>query len=70
MGFKQQTRQVVMNPFLWFQRLFVPPEESDNPNEVPPLEDDTPFVFSQHLRIVLAIAVSIIAALVLWWIMV
>lgn len=59
-----------MNPFLWFQRLFVPPPESDKPEGIPDLEDDSPFVFSQHLRIVLAICVCIISAFVIWWIMV
>lgn len=58
-----------MSPLLWLQRLFVPQDEPDDPNSIPDLEDEQPFVFSQHFRIVLAIFVTFISALVIWWIM-
>lgn len=59
-----------MNPFIWFQRLFVPRDEADNSDNVPGLEDESPLVFTQHLRIVLAIVICIISAFVIWWILV
>lgn len=58
-----------MNPFLWFQRLFVPAEDREESGTIPGLEDESPFVFTQHLRIVIAIVISIISALVIWWIL-
>lgn len=58
-----------MNPFLWFQRLFVPAPESDDSDDIPELRDETPFVFTQHLRIVTAIVITIISAMVIWWIL-
>lgn len=57
-----------MNPFLWFQRLFVPAPESDTPDQG--LEEENPFAFGHHIRIILAIIISIISAGVLWWIMI
>lgn len=59
-----------MSPFLWLQRLFVPPSENGDPENAADLENTEPFVFSQHLRVVLAILVCIISAFVIWWIMV
>lgn len=56
-----------MSPLLWLQRLFERPSESEE--GIPPLEDSTPFVFTQHMRIVLAILVCIFSAFVIWWIL-
>ncbi len=61
-----------MSPLLWFQRLFVPqesPDEHQDVNDLPGLADDSSFVFGQHLRILLAILISILAAVMMWWIM-
>lgn len=59
-----------MSPLLWLQRLFVPNNKDDqlDIDGIPDLEEDSPFVFSQHMRIVLAIIISFISALVMWWI--
>lgn len=56
----------------WFQCLFGSGDENrehQDVNDLRSLEDDTPFIFTQHMRILLAIAVTFIAACVLWWIM-
>lgn len=63
-----------MSPLLWLQRLFVPRDEAEkqdgeNVGGVPDIEE-SPFVFNQHMRIVLAIVVSFISAIVIWWILV
>lgn len=58
-----------MSPLLWLQRLFNPPSEEAEEG-IPPLEDSSPFVFTQHMRIVLAIVICIISAFVIWWILV
>ncbi|MBS6828388.1 MAG: hypothetical protein KH208_00715 [Desulfovibrio sp.] len=48
----------------WLQRIFSPPSTGD-----PDLEDETSgFEWNQNVRIVLAIIVVIISALVVWWI--
>lgn len=54
-----------MHPLLWLQRLFMPPSDPDAPG----LEEESQFVFGQHLRVVLAIVVCILSAGVIWWIM-
>ncbi len=53
--------------FGWLQKIFDRPEESED--GVPPLEDSAPFVFTQHMRIVLAILICILSAFVIWWIL-
>lgn len=60
-----------MSPLGWFQRLFAShnDEEQQDVNDLCNLEDDTPFVFTQHMRILLAIVVTFISACVIWWIM-
>lgn len=58
-----------MSPLHWLQNLFTPKEQSDDPNVLPDLEDSEPFVFSQHLRIILAILFAVFSAGILWWIM-
>lgn len=59
-----------MSPLLWLQRLFVPQNRDDQLHigDIPDMEDDNPFVFTTHMRIVLAILVTFISALVMWWI--
>ena len=61
-----------MSPLAWIQRLFVPRHQDDqlSIDGIPDLEDDSPFVFTQHMRIVLAILVTFLSAMVIWWIMV
>lgn len=53
----------------WLKGLFGshPEEDSDT---IPDMEYDEPFVFSQHLRIVLAIVITLLSAVVIWWILV
>lgn len=59
-----------MSPLLWFQRLFVPKsDESDEEKELSGLEE-SPFVFGQHIRIVLAMLVAFLSAIFIWWILV
>lgn len=53
----------------WFKGL-MGSHDPDDPDAIPDMEYDEPFVFSQHLRIVLAIVVTIIGACVVWWILV
>ena len=59
-----------MSFLLWVQRLFVPKDTDDttDANELPELEDNQPFVFGQHLRIIIAIVIAFISALFMWWI--
>ena len=58
-----------MHPLLWIQRLFAPkPENDENGLTGPAPEEQTPFTWNQHLRIILAIVVMIISAMVMWWI--
>lgn len=57
-----------MSPLLWLQRLFVPKPDSVESNEPVDLEP-TPFIWSQHLRIVLALLIVLISSGVLWWIL-
>ena len=48
----------------WLQRMFSPPSTGD-----PDLEDEiSGFEWNQNVRIVLAILVVFISALVVWWI--
>lgn len=58
-----------MSPLLWLQRLFVPKEDTENTDTLPEIENEDPFVFSQHLRIIAAILFSLVSAGILWWIM-
>ncbi len=44
-------------------------EENDEDKAIPDMEYDDPFIFSQHLRIVLAIVVTLLSAAVIWWIL-
>lgn len=59
-----------MSFLLWVQRLFVPKETdgSADGTELPELEDNQPFVFGQHLRIIVAIIIAFVSALFMWWI--
>lgn len=56
--------------FSWFQRLFSDkePEDKVEIGTVSGLEDENPFVFSQHMRIIFAIFITMLSAVVLWWI--
>ena len=58
-----------MSPLLWLQRLFVPPAADSEEDGIPPLEDSSPFVVTQHMRIVLAILICILSGVVIWWIL-
>lgn len=58
-----------MSPFSWLQQLFATRQEPDDPNVIPVLEDDEPFILTQHMRIILAIFFCAVSAGVLWWIM-
>lgn len=59
-----------MSPLEWLHRVFVPTNNEDKLDirDIPNLEDDSPIVFTQHMRIVLAIVVTFISALIMWWI--
>lgn len=59
-----------MSFLLRLQRFFVPKEQdpADETNGLPDLEDNQPFVFGQHLRIVTAIIIAFVSALFMWWI--
>lgn len=51
----------------WLQRIFSPPSTSGND---PELDDETPgFEWNQNARIVLAIIIVVISALVVYWIL-
>lgn len=54
----------------WVQKLLVGSEQdaSGDVNDLPELEDNQPFVFGQHLRIIAAIVIAFISALFMWWI--
>lgn len=58
-----------MSPFAWLRSLFASETPPEDPNVIPDLEDNEPFVFSQHLRIIAAIIFCILSAGILWWIM-
>lgn len=60
-----------MSPLLWLQRLFVPkPEEDGEPQEGLQDFENSPLVSGQHLRILIAIAVVFLSAMVMWWILI
>lgn len=59
--------RIPMNPLHWLKRIFVPDQDTVEANQ---LQDESPFAFGPHLRIVLAIIISIISAGVIWWILV
>lgn len=59
-----------MSIWLWLQRLVVPKEPTeDDDKAVETGYDEEPFVFTQHLRVILAIIITIVGAGVMWWIM-
>lgn len=64
-----------MSPLLWLQRLFVPRDEEGNAEDGNSGEsgvvdvNESPFVFNQHMRIVAAIIVTFVGAIVVWWIL-
>lgn len=55
-----------MDPFHWLKRIFVPDKDAESPNQ---LQEESPFDFGPHIRIVLAIIISIVSAAVIWWIL-
>lgn len=57
-------------PLSFLQRLFAPkePEDKVEIGAVSGLDDENPFVFSQHMRIVFAIFITMLSAVFLWWI--
>ena len=57
-----------MSPLLWLQRLFVPKSDEEDSTEQVEMEP-SPFEMNQHIRIIIALLVVLIAAGVLWWIL-
>lgn len=55
-----------MDPFHWLKRIFVPDKDPGEENQ---LQEESPFDFGPHIRIVLAIVISIVSAGVIWWIL-
>jgi len=61
-----------MSPLLWLKKIFVPEDQQEDQqdvNDLRGLEEDSSFLFSQHMRVLLAILVAFISALCIWWIM-
>lgn len=57
-----------MSPLLWLQRLFAPKENEENSEQAID-EEESRFTFNEHMRIVLAMVIVIVSALVMWWIL-
>lgn len=49
----------------WLQKLFMSNDDEDEDQ----INEQSSFLQSQHLRIVIAMAVVFISALVMWWIL-
>lgn len=61
-----------MSPLSWLQRVFAPRADAEEGSESQTLtgfEEESPFVWGQHMRIVIAMLVVFISALVMWWIL-
>lgn len=52
----------------WLQKLFSSRNEEDELENDNPVEEN-PFEFGQHVRIVIAMLVVLVSALVMWWIL-
>ena len=64
-------RKLLENMMGWLNNLFGG-KESEEDAEDQPLEeinDDAPFVITEHMRIVAAIIVMILSAFAMWWIL-
>lgn len=60
-----------MSPLLWLQRLFMPrTDEEQEPQEGLQDFESSSSAGGQHLRILLALAVVVVSAMVMWWILV
>lgn len=57
-----------MSFLLWLQRQFSSHNDEDLPDDSIENEEN-PFEFGQHLRIVIAMLVVVISAFVMWWIL-
>ncbi len=55
-----------MDPLHWLKRIFVPDKDAEETNQ---LQEESPFSFGPHIRIVLAIIICIMSAGVIWWIL-
>ena len=56
--------------FGWLQNMFSSRLASTDAEDLPDFdEEESSFVWTEHMRIVLAIVVMIISAFVMWWIM-
>lgn len=55
-----------MSVIAWLKRVFVP-QPSDNEGDE--LEEQS-FSFTEHMRIVVAMLIVLLSAMVLWWILV
>lgn len=49
----------------WLQKLFVSNDDDDEEQ----VQEQSSFLQSQHLRIVIAMAVVFVSAMVMWWIL-
>lgn len=57
----------------WLHKLFASKpdtDEEENGNEIDDFEEEPGFVWNEHMRIVLAIIVVVISAIVMWWILI
>lgn len=56
--------------FGWLQNLFRSNLDSTDAENLPDFDDDdSSFVWTEHMRIVLAICIMIVSAFIMWWIM-
>lgn len=56
--------------FEWLSKLFSSGSANDENKDLTlsELQGDSPFIFSEHMRIILAIIIMILGACVIWWI--
>lgn len=53
----------------WLKNIFVPQHDLEGGQE-DTIREDAPSIWNEHMRIVLAIIVVFISALVMWWILI
>lgn len=61
-----------MSPLHWLRRLFVPDENTDEEQDnvaMREMDEESSFVWNEHMRILMAILVALISALTIWWIL-